>query len=842
MDEQGTKWFKRLKGIFYSSFRKIRHTSRNVQTELSTLMEARRIQVSKLKDATEEEKDEVKRKILELEDEICEYVAEANRNKVVDNFKELANPEGMIQTNKMWSLKRKVFPKNKESLPFAKKDCDGRIITAQSELKKLYLDTFVHRLRHRPANPNYQYLITLKEELCFRRIAYCKKKSTKPWTLTQMRSILKKLKTNKSRDPHGLVNELFKEGVIGKDMEDSLLMLLNKVKKEISFPAFMELVNIVAIYKGKGQKMDLNNDRGIFIVNIFRAILMKMIYQDEYDKIDKSMSDSNVGARKRKNIRNHIFILNGIIKEAMIKKKAGIDIIIVDYKQCFDGLWLEESMNDLFEAGIQDSSLATIYEANSTNKVAVKTPFGETERKTVEKIVLQGEVFGPLECSVSVDTFGKECLKTQKHLYYYKGEVGVPPLAMVDDVACVAECGVQSVAINAFINAKTRTKKLQFGVDKCHQLHFGRENKLCPDLFIDSWEVKKVDSAKTGFENLVDEMSEPHKLDLMEQEKYLGDIVSTTGKNKENILARKDKSKGIIKQIGTILDDICFGPFQFEVALILRDSLLLSSILVNSEAWYDLTEEDIETLEKADEELLRRVLEAPISTPKCMLYLETGCKPLRFIIMSRRLMFYHYILNEDEDSLISKFYHSQAKQPIKGDWSTTVMDDLEALDIVLTAEQIKMSSQNQFRTLVNNSVEKKALEYLNKEKERKSKVLHISFNELKIQKYLEPSKISNELRKFTFLARTRMLDVEENFKKGNKQMTKPCPVCEVKDTRDSQEHLMFCQSLMEDNQPVKSVISYENLFEENFEKQIEVSQILQSNFKKRKILLKKKKR
>ena len=270
VDEQATKWFKRLKGIFYSSFRKIRHTSRNIQTELSTLMEARRIELAKLKNATEEQKDEVKSRILKLEEEICEYVAESNRNKVVENFKELANPEGIFQTNKMWSLKRKVFPKNKESLPFAKKDCDGRIITAQSELKKLYLDTFVHRLRHRPANVNYQYLTTLKEELCFRRIEYCKKKNTKPWTLAQMRSILKKLKNNKSRDPHGLINELFKEGVIGKDMEDSLLMLLNKVKKEISFPAFMELVNIVAIYKGKGQKMDLNNDRGIFIVNIFR--------------------------------------------------------------------------------------------------------------------------------------------------------------------------------------------------------------------------------------------------------------------------------------------------------------------------------------------------------------------------------------------------------------------------------------------------------------------------------------------------------------------------------------------------------------------------------------------
>ena len=87
------------------------------------------------------------------------------------------------------------------------------------------------------------------------------------------------------------------------------------------------------------------------------------------------------------------------------------------------------------------------------------------KKRVVEKIVLQGEVFGPLACSVTVDTFGKECLEQKKHLYYYRNEIGVPPLAMVDDVVCVANCGVDSVAVNAFINAKTRVKKLQFGVD-----------------------------------------------------------------------------------------------------------------------------------------------------------------------------------------------------------------------------------------------------------------------------------------------------------------------------------------------------------------------------------------
>jgi hypothetical protein len=37
---------------------------------------------------------------------------------------------------------------------------------------------------------------------------------------------------------------------------------------------------------------------------------MKLVYEDKYDKVDASMSDSNVGARKKKNIRNHIFVIN----------------------------------------------------------------------------------------------------------------------------------------------------------------------------------------------------------------------------------------------------------------------------------------------------------------------------------------------------------------------------------------------------------------------------------------------------------------------------------------------------------------------------------------------------
>ena len=146
-------------------------------------------------------------------------------------------------------------------------------------------------------------------------------------------------------------------------------------------------------------------------------------------------------------------------------------------------------------------------------------------------------------------------------------------------------------------------------------------------------------------------------------------------------------------------------------------------------------------MEQADEELLRKILEAPVTTPKCMLYLETGCKPVRFLIMTRRLMFFHYILNEEEDSLIARFYNAQVKNPYKGDWCNIVQENLEDIEILLSVDQIKECSKTQFKTLVDKCVKNRTLTYLNSEKEGKTKVLHINFKMQKCQTLKPPWKI-----------------------------------------------------------------------------------------------------
>ena len=86
------------------------------------------------------------------------------------------------------------------------------------------------------------------------------------------------------------------------------------------------------------------------------------------------------------------------------------------------------------------------------------------------------------------------------------------------------------------------------------------------------------------------------------------DNISNNEKNVKNIAAGKNKSIGICRKIMSSLNDLWLSKFHFEAAILLRNSLLTSSLLSNSEAWNNLTEVDLRNLERADENILAKIL------------------------------------------------------------------------------------------------------------------------------------------------------------------------------------------------------------------------------------------
>lgn len=793
--EKSAKWIKVLNKKHQKCFRKIRVTKRKKKTEIETLLD-QRIELKKLRKNSKCKiyTNIINTKLQIIEDNLTKLSANENAQNIKKQVENLSSLNGGFSTLGVWQVRKKVVPRHTDP-PMAKKDPGGNLVTNPELLKKLYINEYTHRLRSREIVPGLEKLQKLKEDLWQRRLEYLSKIKTPDWTMDQLSKALKRLKRNKARDPMGWTNEIFKPDIAGRDLLESLLKLLNSIKNEYKVPKFLVTPDITTIYKNKGEKCDLTNDRGVFKLSVIRTILDTLIYLDKYDEIDRNMSDSNIGGRKKRNIRNHLFVLYGILNSVRQKESRPVDIQLYDIRQCFDSMWEEETMNDMFEICEKDEKLCVVYELNKTAFIAVNTPFGQTERKQVNSIEMQGTVLAPIKCALQVDTIGKECMEKNENIYLYKNLVSIPPLALIDDVAAISECGHKSVKLNCFINTKIEMKKLWFGENKCHQIHVGEENFLCPELKVHDSTMKKVKS-----------------------DKYLGDIVSYDSLNKENIQARTNRGIGIITQVMILLEEVCLGYHFFETSVLLRESLFLNSILVNIEVCYGLTNEDISNLEIVDKILMRKILEAHSKTPTEALYLELGCIPIRFVIMSRRINFLFYILNRPENDLVRNFFEVQQKYPTKNDWVIAVQKDLNELKIDLTFEDIKNYTKNSFSKLIKGKVKEAAFSYLIELKNQHSKMHMLEYNKLEMQKYLKCKTVTPKSAKTIFKFRTRMSEVKVNFKtRYNNDIQCVIPNCQENDT---QKHLL---THSDSGNPEK----YNDLFSKNPNENLSITKSLE---------------
>ena len=147
----------------------------------------------------------------------------------------------------MWKLKSKIMPK-KSNDKIAKKDELGNLVSSPKLLKKMYLKTYLDRLSPNNINPTLKFLQETKETLFDERINLAKLNKTGPISQVKVDKVLSKVKNNKSRDPLGHINEIFKSGIGGSDIKVSITKMINKMKDEISVPDLIQIADITCIY------------------------------------------------------------------------------------------------------------------------------------------------------------------------------------------------------------------------------------------------------------------------------------------------------------------------------------------------------------------------------------------------------------------------------------------------------------------------------------------------------------------------------------------------------------------------------------------------------------------
>ena len=124
-----------------------------------------------------------------------------------------------------------------------------------------------------------------------------------------------------------------------------------------------------------------------------------------------------------------------------------IDVQLFDIDKCFDSLWLQECINDLYKNGLTNDKLPLLFMENNNANIAVKTSTGLSKRKSIQN--MQGTVWGSMFCTATMDQLGKIMYANPDMLYKYKGEVETPCLGMVDDLLSIQKCSSKAIEANA---------------------------------------------------------------------------------------------------------------------------------------------------------------------------------------------------------------------------------------------------------------------------------------------------------------------------------------------------------------------------------------------------------
>ena len=395
---------------------------------------------------------------------------------------------------------------------------------------------------------------------------------------------------------------------------------------------------------------------------------------------------------------------------------------------------------------------------------------------------MQGTVASPTKACIQVDTLGRDCYNYSEGLFLYKNCVYIPPISMCDDIASISRCGIDSIKTNAIINSKIESKKLEFGPNKCYNIHVGSN--------LDNWCNLKVHSSK---------------MVQKDSEVYLGDVICNSGKNEKNITKKANQGLGAVSQIFVMLNQISLGYYFYEMALLFRDTNLVSKLVSSSEVWYNISKSKYQKLQAIDEMFLRRLFDVPVTTPKESLYLEGGKMPVKFIIKSRRVMYWWHIVSLDKSELLYKVYMGQTLNPDKDDWICQLEQDKKDLHFNLKDEEIKSFSKDQFKRLVRSKVEIYAAKKLEELRISHSKTQNLKFDGFHPAEYLLSKNLSTEEVQTLFKLRNRMVQVKGNFANGNKD-NMWCKTCKL--FTETQEHLVECPAI---RLRTKSLINFQEV-------------------------------
>ena len=96
---------------------------------------------------------------------IADEEARENWNIIMDNFKDLSENPEKVNLQHMWKVCKKLWPKIGPTLPTAKRNHMGKIVTGPRDIKNVLAKEYKDRLRSRPVRPDLKIMMKRKKKI-----------------------------------------------------------------------------------------------------------------------------------------------------------------------------------------------------------------------------------------------------------------------------------------------------------------------------------------------------------------------------------------------------------------------------------------------------------------------------------------------------------------------------------------------------------------------------------------------------------------------------------------------------------------------------------------------------
>lgn len=437
-----------------------------------------------------------------------------------------------------------------------------------------------------------------------------------PPSLTEVREAVSKLKCGKAAGVCNISGELLKAG--GEAMIHGLHAVLTAVWQSGTIPSDWTKGLVVPIWKGKGDRQDCNNYRGITLLSVPGKVLAHVLLARIRSQLLKYQRPEQSGFTPGRSTIDRILALRVLI-ERRLEFRQGLLAAYVDFKKAFDSVHRETLWDVLRFRGIPAKIIGLMTGLYSGTESAVKCGGGISAFFPVNSGVRQGCVLAPSLFNTCMDwILGK--VVDRSHCGASVGNTRVTDLAFADDAVILAESlDVLVVALEA-LNEEAKPLGLKVSWIKTKVQAFG-------DLLDNA-----VESVHACGENI----------EVLESFTYLGSVVHKNAGSGHDVIRRIGLAYGIMDSLNKSIWRCRYLCRRTKIRVF--KSLVLPVLLYGCETWTLNT--DLERrLNVFGSRCLRRIMgyrwDDFVSNER--LYHETESRPVISIVRERQLRLYGHV-------------------------------------------------------------------------------------------------------------------------------------------------------------------------------------------------------